>query len=253
MNIRPQQIQTFQGIAWSRFEDAMVEHLRAFAPKLFGVVGEPGMHAAVKLGLYRAHQFGFTLEGPMRLYLELMCTLGSGFGSDPQMPWASETLLDGSKRNEMLRADALYKRQLIYRDEVLGPGNAYAVEAVERLLGLDYDEAARRGQLSIERLPAVFERVYPRKFAYAGEQAVTWIIQHAQVAAARYALPGEGIAVVAGLQFALGHEACSDPFYPWIARTLADEQTTDGRGKVARLVAKARVYGQSAIAHLAGA
>jgi len=62
--------------------------------------------------------------------------------------------------------------------------------------------------------------------------------------AARYRLPmREGTAVLTAMKFAMGHQICEDPFYPWIAATLHDPLTIDGDGRLARLVSKLRTYG----------
>jgi hypothetical protein len=48
----------------------------------------------VRRGVARAVELGFTKRGPIRLFLELEWLFGTGFDTDPQIPWAGEVLSD---------------------------------------------------------------------------------------------------------------------------------------------------------------
>src|ERR1043165_9279855 len=92
--IRKEQIDVLTGSMLQGFEDEMVEHLAEFSPPLFAVIKEEQMRKAGRFGFDKCDKYGFTLRGPMRLYLEMMLLFGSHFDTDPQYSWATEILLD---------------------------------------------------------------------------------------------------------------------------------------------------------------
>ena len=77
MRIRSEQITALENAMARRFQDEMVAHLAEFSPPLFRVIKEDQMREAVRFGIQKAGQYGFTLRGPIRLYLELMLLFGS--------------------------------------------------------------------------------------------------------------------------------------------------------------------------------
>lgn len=244
-------MRVFEAAASVAFEKALVEHMRGYAPPLFEVVSEPGMHAVVRSAVERAANYGFTYEGPIRFLLELFCTLGWGADTDPQLPWIGEALQDQSEP-QMLRAQRVYERLIVFLDEVAGPQGAYARKALERVLHLDPEWIAR--PMSTDALLREMESLYPEKFSFSGEETLRGMVAGAAATAERYSLPGErGIALVAALEFALGHKVTEDPFYPWISKTLADTRILDGNKRLQRLATKARTYAEHTAEHLGAA
>jgi hypothetical protein len=253
LKVRREQMDAFETSARRRFEDEMVEHMNAFAPRLCKAAGEAGTRSAIRLGWDRAHRYGFTGRAPITVYLELMFALGSDFDTDPQLYWSAETLTDSSLSDEMVRAQRLSEKSGLYLDEVAGPDNRYAIEALERLQRVDFKDAAKRRRITVDMVIRGMHAVYPQKAVFAGEPALRALVQSAAELAVSFALPADkGTALLAGLMFGLGHGICSDPLYPWIGNTLQDERIVDGHGKVERLLDKLQVYAQSASAHLSG-
>ena len=74
-----------------RFEKEMVDHLHTFAPPRCELAGLEAVTQLVSLGIDRAHAWGFTKRGPVRLYLEMLMLFGWGFDEDPLFPWARST------------------------------------------------------------------------------------------------------------------------------------------------------------------
>ncbi len=95
------QMAVLQGAAQRQFEAEMLSHLRRFSPKTFAMAGEPGVRTTIQTGIQRAHGYGLSFRGPVRLYLELMMMLGSAFDTDPQYPWASQVLQDRDFASQM--------------------------------------------------------------------------------------------------------------------------------------------------------
>lgn len=249
MVIRSQQMETFETYASDGYARELADHLKSFAPKLCEVVGEQAVREIVKSAIERARRYGLENRGPVRFYLELMCTFGSGFDSDPQLPWAFETLTDGSIPTDMFRAERLHERMTVYLDHVAGPEHQYAIDALKKLLEFNFEIAPREGW-SERAAVRVMAHLYPQKYEFIGEAVASALAQQASAEAAKYGLPqGKGAAALAGTMFAMGHQICEDPFYPWIAAALKDPRIVDGEKRLARLVSKLRTYGTHVLAY----
>ncbi len=249
MIVRAAQIETLEAYAKDAFTKEMAEHLKSFAPKLCEVVGDPAVRRIAESGIERARSYGLTNRGPVRFFLELTCTLGSGFDTDPQLRWASETLTDGSIPTDMFRAERLHERMVVYLDRVAGPNHEYAIDALKKLLEFNFEIAPREGW-SEEAVLKVIARLYPQKYEFVGESIARTITQEAAGEAAQYGLPaGKGAAALAGTKFAMGHQICEDPWYPWIGTALKDDRIVDGEGRLSRLVSKLRTYGTHVLAY----
>ena len=213
------------------------------------VVGDPGAREIVKSAIARARTYGLENRGPVRFFLELTCTFGSGFDSDPQLPWASNTLTDRSIQTDMLRAERLHERMMVYLDHVAGPEQQHAIDALKKFLEFKYEIAPREGW-SERAVLMVMAHLYPQKYEFIGEKVASTLTKRAAAEAAQYSLPpGKGAAVLAGMMFAMGHQICEDPLYPWVAGALKDPRITDSEGRQSRLIARLRTYGAHVLAY----
>ncbi len=240
MKIRTEQIEVFEQAAVRNFEDEMVEHLADFSPPLFKVIKQDQMRQAVRFGMSQAGQYGLTLRGPLRLYLEMMLLFGSHFDTDPQYAWAADILKHQHSVTEMARAERLYQKTLDYQEKVSGPDDANTRKALSDLSVLarspeTFSSTNFRASIRQEMI-----RVFPTKANYIGEEALADLIQEGLAEASKYHFSthrGEALIVV--LMFAFGHGCTKDPLYPWIARTLADEKIIDPAARAERLEKKA--------------
>jgi hypothetical protein len=92
--------------------------------------------------------------------------------------------------------------------------------------------------------------VYPEKFAYAGEEAVSKSIQLGISAAAKYSAgTPAGASLFCGIIFALGYGFDQDPHLPWIRKTLQDDTLT-GEKLVQRLSSRVKTYLDHVIANV---
>ena len=239
--IRRQQIEVFEHAALRRFEDEMVVHSREFTPSLCEVIGDEQLRVALRQAISRAGTYGFTHQGPIRLFIELMFLCGSDFDNDPQYPALADIL--NASGDQMQRAEQIYQGILDYQKKVSGPDGANTRKAL--------------GALSIfARMPVTFSSndfvsgmllemtdAFPQKVAYIGDEALTALIYEGQAEARRYRFPTarrEVLLVV--LMFAFGHGCTNDPLYPWIARTLMDQRIIDPAARAQRLEKKALTW-----------
>jgi hypothetical protein len=240
MIIRAEQFQTLEAYGDEAYALEVAEHLKSFAPPLCEVVGDAAVREIARSGIRRARGYGLQNRGPVGFFLELMGTLGTGFDTDPQLVWASETLTDSNISSDMARAERLHEQMVAYLDVVAGPGHEYAIDALRRLLAFNFDEP----EWSEQSVLTALGELYPQKFEFIGESTASRLFQLAGREAATYGLPaGKGGAALAGTLFAMGHRICEDPFYPWISATLKDPRIVDGEHRLKRLAGKLKTYG----------
>jgi hypothetical protein len=254
MLIRSEQVKILETVAKASFVTEMSDHLHSFAPKICEVVGVPGIRRIAEIAIQRAQGYGLTGRGPIRFFIELTCSLGDGVDTDPQLPWVAETLNDDSIPSDLLRADLLHKRMVIYLDLVAGPDNQFVTRAIETALSFNYHDTAPEGG-SVQAMMAVMKRIHPQKYEFIGEDVAGAIVRNAADYVETCGLSAQkgATVLIAGLQFALGHRICHDPYYPWIGATLRDSRIVDGEQKLDRLATKLRTYGRHALDYLTNA
>ena len=231
--LREDQLQLFRSIALRRFADEMVDHLGAFSPPHLATLGKGGMRTVVQQGIDRAAGHGFTLRGPVRLYLESMLSFGSDFDADPQYPWAGEILAAAEPADQMERAEILYEKILDYRERVVGPDDAY-LRAALRKINLFIAQASPL--FSGNTVPGLLEEIsnlYPQKTADLGRSGLEELIGLGIEQAQRHCLASNrGYLLVTMLMLVLGCGFASDPLYPWVVDVLEDRTIGDAEARV---------------------
>ena len=252
LRIHNEQIAQFRERARTAFEEEMRAHLAQFSPPLYRATGEAGMMATIRLGLRGAAGHGFTLRGPLRLYLELMLLFGSKFPSDPQYPVLREVMQDCDAGSQMQRADRLFAATMDYRRSVGGPDDEYTLRALRRIYSEAQDPARFTRPREAADILADLARIHPEKLAHLGEAPLLALIDGA-VARAR-GLPGStprGETLLVVMMLAFGHGCAEDPLYPWIGATLA-RAVDEGAAWPQRLERKAMTWLRHVLAHFDG-
>ncbi len=248
--IRSAQMEVFEQAALRNFENEMVAHLAEFSPLLFKAVGEEQMRQAIQFGIDRAGSYGFTLRGPVRLYLELMLLFGSHFDTDPQYPWAAEILTDQDSGPQMQRAVQLYEKTMDYRQQVAGPGDAYTLKGLRNISIFARQPLAISSENFISDMLREIRFIYPQKAAYIGDEALEALIRKGIGGARKQRFSTvHGVILVIVLMLAFGHGCGADPLYPWIARTLKDESIADPAARVERLETEAVAWLEHVLAY----
>lgn len=230
-----------------RFAKEMFVHLSNYAPRLLELRGRPCFQDLITAGISRAGDYGFTARGPVRLYIELMISLGCDFDTDPQYPWAT-SIVRGST-DQMRRADVLQREALTYMNFVMGSRNEHVTSAI-RMFRQDFDHL--RDQLSsaddIEEIFSLMEILYPQKAAYVGKRQLSVLIGSASKRAYRWGLHSTRIRnIIALLSYAVGHRADRDPLYPWIGQALRHLTQPGESDGYERLLQKTRIYLEGAL------
>lgn len=227
LRISSGQVDVFRAVTVSRFEATMMERCATLAPGRCAELGDVGLRVAVQAAVARAASHGFTWTGPVRLFVELCLLLGSGFDSDVQHPFARERL--AARGTQMQRAARLHVRAVAALREIRGPGGRHDEAALWRLRELVASRTALQPHRDIAgALLGTMAYVHPEKYAHVGEPALRSLIEHAESEARWHGIPGpEGVLLIAGLMFALGHSCLDDPFHPWISACIDHERHAD--------------------------
>jgi hypothetical protein len=239
--ISAQQMRALRQVARQRFEDEMVSHSQAFAPRLCEVLGEPQVRVAVRRAIDTAARNGFTNVGPVRLCVELIFLCGSAFDTDPQYPSLGRVLR--SDGDQMQRADLVYQGIVEYQKNVAGAG-ASKVHAALRRMAIFVRQPIEFSQSDfVPGMLAAMSSIFPEKADYVGEPNLSALISAARSEAARYDFESvRAQALLVALKFGFGHGCTQDPLYPWISRTLADERITGSAARARRLEKKATTW-----------
>ena len=250
MLIRNEQIEILKQIPMRVFEDEMTAHLAEFSPPLFKAIREDQLRKVIRFGIDRAHQYGITFRGPIRLYLELMLLFGSYFDSDPQYPWATEILVDQSSGSEMDRAENLYAKTCEYREKVGGPRDEYTLKALRSIS----DFARKPLQVPVSDLVSTLldemGNIYPQKKEFVGEHRLRMVIDRGIATGQDYGFSAvRSLTLPVVLMFAFGHGCFNDPLYPWIAKTVQGSAVTDPEARARRLEKKSLTWLEHVLAY----
>ncbi|MBM4042701.1 MAG: hypothetical protein FJ290_29795 [Planctomycetes bacterium] len=244
LRIRGEQMAAFEEAMRRRFEERLVARVRKNFPRFAEIVGDRAIRAAVHEGCSKAEKHELRSEREMCLFVDVALMLGSGFATDPQLPWAAAALADEKLASPLARVEALHERTMGYLDEVVGEGQVFPLGAFLGARKLSLEELERRFGRGLEREAlALFGEVWPAKSSYVGESALLALVKQARASAARYGIttsPGAGI--YASFAFILGHVFDSDPLYPWVAETLKSPEITGEAARVRRLHSTAQAY-----------
>lgn len=252
LQIRQSQRDVFRSKARERFEREMALHLTQRSPFHARVLGDPGMLAAVRFGIERAGRRGFTLRGPVRLWLELMFLFGGRFDEDPLLPAQTARLLDcRDPDRQMQTAERMHAIACDLLARISGPDNAYNRAALAQVERLAADPAPLPRDGLEDRLLADFVATHPQKVEVLGESAHRRLIAQTLEQARRLGVTStRGLALFPVLAFIVGAGFADDPLYPWISRTLTDPRRPDPDQRAARLERRSRTYLRHVVANL---
>lgn len=243
MLIRPSQFQRLEDESIRRFENEMVAHLNDFARRHCEVIGEDGVRQVIRLGFENCEQYDFTMQGPVRFFIELMFMFGSYFDTDIQYPWVAGALTDPLLTGELFRADNLHDKMTDYLSEVAGAENIYTKRALRETQRMASETVAQTSlDLRGELMPRL-KKVYPEKCEWLGEERLMAVLEGGVSVAQTAGITSVvGLRLFAVLAFALGHRFHEDPLYPWIASTMNHPTITDPNIRASRLQEKTSLY-----------
>ncbi len=240
--IRSDQMKVFEDAAKAKFQDWVLTHLREHFANYCEVLGEQPMRELIRHGCREAEEQGFVTEHEIALFIDLMVMLGSGFATDPQLPWAAEILTKESIASPTERIDKTYEAAMAYIDRVIGKDKVFPMDAWAGAYRWRIPEASEwssRGRDPI--LLEQFSQWWPRKAEALGPTLLARLIRHAGQSAQQVRIVSlRGVGVFAGLMFLLGHHFHRDPAMAWAGRALADLAATNEGERVDLLIQEAK-------------
>lgn len=238
-----EQTDSIKAVAIQKFELEMLEHMAAYAPKLHELYGDTVFQTMIRQGIQQAFVYGFSYRGPIRLYIELMFSLGHRFDTDPQYPWCRKILNDHNDPDQMRRAERLFAATDRYVTTAFGKANQHVVTALQRLKD-DKTFFLQLFQTNRETsILAVLQGYYPEKTRAIGQRALISLVHRAQQEAENYDVATrQGANLLCVLMFIFGHSVMDDPLYPWVKRTLNGARFQQSNQRIGKLSAKTGTY-----------
>jgi hypothetical protein len=227
--VRQAQMKALEQASLDAWLIQLAQHCRDFSPYLSKTLRDAELHAALLEGVQDAEREGFTQRGPVRLYIDTMMILGTGFASDPQYPWISQLLSAQRDESEMDRAMVLHSKLAEYLTFVDGESNVHTLRALGQLDGLLREGVSFPFEGLEGEILRLMWRMHPRKAARSGEAALAQLISEATSRGRRqygFQQP-RSLALMAVLAFSFGWKFDTDPFLPWISRSLARGAVAD--------------------------
>jgi len=243
IHIRSSQMETFDAYSLNKYKAELCQHLTRYDSLLCEAAGSEALEEAVDLGLQRAHECGFTLNGPIRTYLEIMLALGSDFDRDPQYFWLIPWLRPQERYQEMDRACYLQFHVVRYLDDVQGSDGANGIQALSKAQGVTRDQLIQIGSNYPQNAMKWLESMHPLKCRFIGKDALQSLIQSARKEATQAELHSpESVPLVLGLMFTFGSGILRDPMYAWVTRTLASTYEKGQETQEEKLLRRAKDY-----------
>lgn len=206
------------------------------------------MRQVIRVGRKKAAYYNLTTECCVRSYIEFICLLGSGFDTDPLMPWAARILNDKATFDEVKRGDRLYDQvwdyidyiSTDYRDTAGEPITERFVEEIKGLRkGCGEELTKNNYQEFAENLGCRIKTFFPAKYRYVGENRVHSLINQGYRSAGDYGISTKhGITLYTVYMFVLGSGFDDDPLLPWANATLNDAGLSNQAEKINRLYAE---------------
>ena len=231
--IRSKQISAMGQAMAEGFDNELMRHLSSYAPIEAEGLGPDGLKSLVVLARQRASEIGFTYRDSIRLYLDLMVLLGSGFATDPQHPWVAAALAGSGPEEE--RAESLHASAIQYMHAVLGRKREFLSATLEQIAHSTPQERQEAGDFR-HSVSWQMRLIFPEKCAHLGQDLLRCVIDLAARRAEHHAMStGPGITLWTILILLLGHEAGSDPTAWWLGRSLGDSKDSAPRERVEKV------------------
>jgi len=225
MIIRAAQIKVFEDAAFEDFVAELCLHCKEYSPDLINILSDEQLDAAVRKGIDRAKVYGFTNRGPIRFFIEMMIAFGSGFDSDPQYPWAAETLAKHEETEQMALSEKLYEAAIPSFEKVFGEDALHSNNALRAMMNKMKTGLNFKRENFKEEMLRLLKEIYPIKCKEVGDDNLRKLIRDGIARGTeRYNFRNaRSMALMILMKFGLGHNFDTDPFHPWISSTLKRE------------------------------
>ena len=235
--IRKEQVEAFKSASDADFERRLLLRLSEPFPRCKEIHGEAALTAMVRLGLERAHKLGLEREDDILRYLWTMLLLGSEFGTDPQLSWATAALTTPESLPPAQRVAVLWEQAQAYRRRVMGPDDGLYVAALRSIEGKTVEDLTKLASRSQRDLLMQLVTLFPQKFKEVGEQAFSDLTRLAIEACRPYEMLDRwAVVLMVELMFLFGAGIMSDPLTAWAREALKKESSAEIDRKLGALL-----------------
>jgi hypothetical protein len=230
------QVDAFRTAALKKFEDDMVDHIKAYFPNHYTSMQEANTRATIRFGYSKAGAYGINTTRNVCLYLNNMLLLGSNFDSDAQYPWAQQILTDEHLPDAAARMDAVSDKMLQELDKVTGPGNIFIYRSILHFTREADSIYAKLIADDISKALPNMNTLFRQKYEAVGEANLKQMIRQGIIAVKKYDITHESCVLVYLIfMFMMGGGFDTDPQFPWVAEILNSDKLTDQHKKIETL------------------
>jgi hypothetical protein len=218
LTIRKEQLKVFELSAMRTYKRGLILHIHEHFPEHAGYLGDEGLMRIIEHSCTKAKEYNFETERDLCLYTDLCIMLGIGFDTDPQLPWASSILHDGSFDDPWYIMDKLWDKSMEYMVYVLGPDDVFPVKAYRLAIGyLPMDIPGFTADRMTNTVIKHMNTIWPEKVEYIGAtQLKEFLRKSIYNAEYHHVTHFQGQAEFMIFSFLLGHHFYNDPAYPWV-------------------------------------
>ena len=213
IKIKNEQMLTMSNLIFDRFIDEVASYCDIEYPNLSKQHGEEQLKKNLKTLIEQGIDYGFTIRGSCRYYIDLSFIFGTGFATDPQYTWILDTYKKDEKIPEIERVDTLWATVNRYLKDITGENGAYDLAAIQAIENLNFDLFHAQTDHFDSLLMDILQRTYQGKAPYMSTQALVAFVQYGlNKSKNEYALEDKlSCSLFVLLMYFYGHEFDRDP------------------------------------------
>ena len=224
LTLSKKHLESFETPDTTAFVDYMLRHIAEHFPAHTLLLGKKDMETFIKFGREQAKARGFATRYEVTLYIDLMVMLGSGFYTDPLLPWSAYNITHTTGEHSEHYMDKLYKMAMQYMDSVVGHGNAFPVDQLQHFQHVPLSGLKRGNTPSFEQdVLLFFKHFWWAKYRQSKQEAKQQLVRSGIEVAQTFGFTNlHVVEYFVVLTYLLGHEFYKDPMYAYLVEILND-------------------------------
>lgn len=234
--IRNRQIKDLELVRPETFRPRMLQHIANEFPETAEMCGEEGILRIIDSGLSRIGQYGLKSNFEACLFIDMTIMLGTGFDTDPLLPWARK-ILSEAYPDKTAQIERLMWSATDFQKKAIPEEGGYPLVTFTKMMDSDYDDLEDRIKtITDEEFLTFLNELWPQKFAQIPAEAFKSLFEQSISLAAGYRLTSkEAVRYYQLLMFLLGHRFDMDFQYAWMMNILTDPAYDDEYYKLCSL------------------
>ena len=222
MKLNIQQEELIAQFYFDRYIEESMAYCEEQRPGFIEHVGKTRLDRIIRAIIVNAEACGFDQRGSIWCYMDMVWQFGWDFEHDPQYPWIQRVLDRLKASDQLIQADGLYDRVLLWHDATQGKQEQYWTSALNRLSRVPLLELPVRDHRFETDMMACLRNLYAIRCEYAGDKAMRALIQHGKDTAQKvfHFRSASPQALVVLIAFILGHAFMRNPIFETWAKPL---------------------------------